>query len=91
MIEKTIPSLYAIGVLNLSSSSPSEQTSTKITGRADVGYVKDNKSLPANQKVKAITASIPAVDSGGNSMIYGTAAISSNNSKAEEYLDPEVS
>lgn len=36
-------------------------TKTKITGTAQVGYVKDNKSIPPNQKVKAVTACIPSV------------------------------
>jgi len=34
---------------------------TKITGKAEVGFVKDNKFSPSKQKVKAITASVPAI------------------------------
>lgn len=40
---------------------PPEPTKTKITGTAHVGYVKDNKSAPPNQKVKAVTATIPSI------------------------------
>lgn len=43
---------------------PPEPTKTKITGMAHVGYVKDNRSTPPNQKVKAVTATIPSVSVG---------------------------
>lgn len=40
-------------------SSASELSTTKITGKADVGFVKDSKRTPTHQKVKATIASIP--------------------------------
>ena len=40
---------------------PPAPVKTKITGTAHVGFVKDCKSTPPNQKVKAVTASIPSL------------------------------
>lgn len=40
---------------------PPAPVQTKITGTAHVGFVKDSKSQPPNQKVKAVTASIPSL------------------------------
>lgn len=50
------------GVINLNACAP-PPSSTKITGKADVGFVKDNKSTPPHQRVKAVTASVPVANS----------------------------
>ena len=39
-------------------------SSTKITGKADVGFVKDSKKVLPQHKVKAITASVHIISSG---------------------------
>ena len=49
-------------MINLNACAP-PPTSTKITGKADVGFVKDNKSTPPHQRVKAVTASVPVASS----------------------------
>ena len=49
-------------MINLNACAP-PPTSTKITGQADVGFVKDNKSTPPHQRVKAVTASVPVASS----------------------------
>lgn len=54
---------YIIVIVAGKSSAQLPSAATKITGKADVGYVKDSKKPLAHQKIKAITASVPTVGS----------------------------
>ena len=47
--------------IEIANAEPTQPSSTKITGKADVGFVKDSKKVAPQMKVKAITASVPVV------------------------------
>lgn len=70
-----------VGVISLNSCSP-QPTATKITGKADVGFVKDNKSTRLHQRVKAITASVPTITPG--EMIDGEMVVKRGSFIADE-------
>lgn len=50
-----------VGVAGSNSALSPQPAQTKITGKANIGFIRDQKKAPVQQRVKATTASIPMV------------------------------